>query len=152
MRIVEGEDAAAGSSAGGFICGSLLRRSSGFLSKDSFYLLIEQYRKFSLLHQKDRLDRVAEWPLDFDFRRHFRDRPGPSQRIHRAVSLFPAHAALEATSTTVVRIRSRPMSDKLSFPQKILRLCSRLREPEWRKYGALLLSGKLAGLAVLLTG
>ena len=50
--------------------GSLLRTLSGFLSKDSFYLLIERYRKFSLLHQKDRLDRVVEWPLDFDFRRH----------------------------------------------------------------------------------
>ena len=50
--------------------GSLLRTSSGFLLKGSFYLLIAGCRKFSLLHQKDRLDRVAEWPLDFDFRRH----------------------------------------------------------------------------------
>jgi Amt family ammonium transporter len=44
------------------------------------------------------------------------------------------------------------MSEKLSFPQKILRMRSRLREPQWRKYGALLLSGKLAGLALLLVG
>jgi ammonium transporter, Amt family len=44
------------------------------------------------------------------------------------------------------------MSEKLSFPQKILRLRSRLREPQWRKYGAILLSGKLAGLALLLVG
>ena len=78
--------------------GSLLRTLSGFLSKDSFYLLIERYRKFSLLHQKDRLDRVVEWPLDFDFRRHSETDQVRRSAFRRAVSLFPAHAAPEATS------------------------------------------------------
>ena len=40
---------------------------------------------------------------------------------------------------------------KLSFSAKIKRLRSRLRDPEWRRYGTLLLTGKLMGLAVLLT-
>ena len=40
---------------------------------------------------------------------------------------------------------------KLTLSAKIKRLRSRLRDPEWRKYGTLLLTGKLLGLAVLLT-
>ena len=37
----------------------------------------------------------------------------------------------------------------LSWSQKFRRLTERLREPEWRRYGALLLAGKGLGLAVL---
>ncbi len=40
---------------------------------------------------------------------------------------------------------------KLSLSAKIKRLRSRLRDPEWRRYGTILLTGKLMGLAVLLT-
>jgi Amt family ammonium transporter len=40
---------------------------------------------------------------------------------------------------------------KLSLSAKMKRLRSRLRDPEWRRYGTILLTGKLMGLAVLLT-
>src|SRR6202046_1872154 len=38
----------------------------------------------------------------------------------------------------------------LSFSQKLSRLSSRLREPEWRRYGATLLGGKVAGVGITL--
>src|SRR3984957_681831 len=38
----------------------------------------------------------------------------------------------------------------LSFSQKLSRLGSRLREPEWRRYGATLLGGKVAGVGITL--
>lgn len=42
------------------------------------------------------------------------------------------------------------METRLSFTEKVTRLRSRLREPEWRKYGNILLAGKLAGIGLLL--
>src|SRR5689334_23202678 len=39
---------------------------------------------------------------------------------------------------------------KLTLSQKVSRLASRLRNPEWRRYGGLLLGGKLMGLAMVL--
>src|SRR6202023_1212551 len=38
----------------------------------------------------------------------------------------------------------------LSLSQKFSRLCSRLQEPEWRRYGGTLLGGKLLGLGIVL--
>ncbi len=38
---------------------------------------------------------------------------------------------------------------KLSFSQKLSRLSERLRDPEWRRYGKLLIGGKALGLTVL---
>jgi len=38
----------------------------------------------------------------------------------------------------------------LSFSQKFSRLAARLREPSWRRYGATLLAGKVAGVAIAL--
>src|SRR5215813_314701 len=49
------------------------------------------------------------------------------------------------------RSHSEDQMKKLSLSAKMKRLRSRLRDPEWRKYGTLLLTGKLLGLAVLLT-
>src|SRR5262245_26621230 len=40
---------------------------------------------------------------------------------------------------------------KLTFSQKITRLKNRLKDPQWRRYGALLLIGKGLGLALILT-
>ena len=40
---------------------------------------------------------------------------------------------------------------KLTFADKLSRLKSRLHDSEWRRYGALLICGKLMGLAILLT-
>jgi hypothetical protein len=40
---------------------------------------------------------------------------------------------------------------KLTLSKKITRLRSRLHEKEWRRYGALLLIGKGAGIAIILT-
>ena len=44
------------------------------------------------------------------------------------------------------------MKSKLSFSGKVSRLRLRLRDAEWRRYGALLLVGKLIGVALLLFG
>ena len=44
------------------------------------------------------------------------------------------------------------MNEKLTLSHKLARLVSRLRAPEWRRYGALLLAGKLAGIAILFLG
>jgi ammonium transporter, Amt family len=41
---------------------------------------------------------------------------------------------------------------KLPLSQKIARFQVRFRDPEWRRYGALVLAGKLVGVAVLLLG
>lgn len=41
------------------------------------------------------------------------------------------------------------MTRKPSFPQKLSRLKTRLRDPEWRRYGTLLLAGKGAAIALL---
>ena len=40
--------------------------------------------------------------------------------------------------------------DKLSFSEKLARLGARLRDPEWRRYGFVMASGKVLGLAVIL--
>jgi Amt family ammonium transporter len=42
------------------------------------------------------------------------------------------------------------MNVKPSFPQKLSRLKARLRDPEWRRYGTLLLLGKLSAIGLLL--
>jgi Amt family ammonium transporter len=45
----------------------------------------------------------------------------------------------------------RPGSHKsLSFSQKLSRLAIRLRDPEWRRYGSLLLTGKVVGVGMVL--
>jgi Amt family ammonium transporter len=44
------------------------------------------------------------------------------------------------------------MNKKMSLSGKLTRLAVRLRNPEWRRYGALLLYGKLIGIALLLLG
>jgi ammonium transporter, Amt family len=45
---------------------------------------------------------------------------------------------------------STPRSGKLSLAEKIARLRVRLKHPEWRRYGALLLGGKAMGIGMLL--
>ncbi len=40
--------------------------------------------------------------------------------------------------------------ESLSFAQKLSRLASRLRDAEWRRYGATLLAGKVLGVAITL--
>src|SRR5882724_2018507 len=42
------------------------------------------------------------------------------------------------------------MNQRLSFRSKLTNLRNRLRDAEWRRYGTLLLLGKLAGIAVML--
>jgi ammonium transporter, Amt family len=41
------------------------------------------------------------------------------------------------------------MRERLSLSHRIARLRSRLRQPEWRRYGTLLLAGKLTGIGLL---
>lgn len=55
----------------------------------------------------------------------------------------------------MIRKTFRPTSlplKKLSFSQKISRLRVRLHSPEWRRYGAALLAGKLIAVGLLLIG
>ena len=40
--------------------------------------------------------------------------------------------------------------ERLSYSQKLSRLAERLRDPEWRRYGRLLLTGKLMGVGLVL--
>src|SRR6202051_512166 len=42
------------------------------------------------------------------------------------------------------------METRLTFPSKINRLRERLRNPEWRQYGKILLMGKLTGVGLIL--
>jgi len=42
------------------------------------------------------------------------------------------------------------MNKKLSLSQKISRLRARLRDSEWRRYGALLLAGKATAIGLLI--
>jgi Amt family ammonium transporter len=44
------------------------------------------------------------------------------------------------------------MNQRPSFSQKLSRLKARLSDPEWRRYGTLLLLGKLAAIGLLLVG
>ena len=44
------------------------------------------------------------------------------------------------------------MNIKPSLSQKLSRLGTRLRDSEWRRYGGLLLLGKLTGIGLLLAG
>src|SRR5258706_16104975 len=44
------------------------------------------------------------------------------------------------------------MQTKLSPSHKVSRLYARLRDAEWRRYGTLLLVGKLTGVGLLLLG
>jgi ammonium transporter, Amt family len=46
----------------------------------------------------------------------------------------------------------RRWEERLSWSQKISRLGTRMRDPEWRRYGKLLLAGKLMGVGLLLAG
>ena len=45
---------------------------------------------------------------------------------------------------------TKPRERHLSLSEKYSRLCTRLRDPEWRRYGGTLLSGKLLGVGVVL--
>ena len=45
--------------------------------------------------------------------------------------------------------KTRP-TVRLSLSQKVSRLCTRMKNPEWRRYGGTLLGGKLLGLGVVL--
>ena len=42
------------------------------------------------------------------------------------------------------------MNRKLTFPQKMSRLKARLRDPEWRRFGTLIILGKISAIGLLL--
>src|SRR4051812_1941233 len=42
--------------------------------------------------------------------------------------------------------------NRLSRLEKFSRLCTRLRDPEWRRFGLTLMAGKFLGLALLIGG
>ena len=48
------------------------------------------------------------------------------------------------------RPTNRRWEGRLSWSQKISRLGTRMRDPEWRRYGRLLMVGKLAGVGLVL--
>src|SRR5204862_2516953 len=54
---------------------------------------------------------------------------------------------------SILKLRRKLLMLKnLSLSMKVSRLSARLRDPEWRRYGGLLLTGKLTGIALLLLG
>jgi len=50
------------------------------------------------------------------------------------------------------RVESTVRPSRLGFADKVVRLRERLRDPEWRRYGYLLMGGKMLGVATLLGG
>ena len=48
-----------------------------------------------------------------------------------------------------VMARVKHESEKLSLKEKLSRLSVRMRDPEWRRYGLTLASGKLLGLVLV---
>src|SRR4029077_20515955 len=46
-------------------------------------------------------------------------------------------------------VHSSPAATALTFSGKVSRLAARMREPQWRQYGMLVLAGKALGIAVL---
>ncbi len=50
---------------------------------------------------------------------------------------------------STARLANNHWEERLSWSQKISRLGNRMRDPEWRRYGRLLLAGKLLGVALL---
>ncbi len=65
-----------------------------------------------------------------------------------AVTATDPASNLNHRSNKMKRIARRGAS--LSMSQKFSRLASRLREPEWRRYGTTLLAGKVAGVGLTL--
>ena len=72
--------------------------------------------------------------------------------------LWPALAVVAAAAATAflfkaTRLRkisaARAKGESLSFSGKVDRLRGRLKNPEWRRYGAVLLAGKALGIVVL---
>src|SRR5947209_3910787 len=45
---------------------------------------------------------------------------------------------------------TKPRERQLSLSEKYSRLCTRLRDPEWRRYGGTLLTGKIVGIGIVL--
>src|SRR5262245_41686715 len=48
------------------------------------------------------------------------------------------------------QLKRRPPEQRLTFAQKVSRLATRMKDREWRRYGALLFLGKFIGMAVVL--
>src|SRR5262249_8165934 len=65
----------------------------------------------------------------------------------RAWQTVPAGRGIVCACTKTEH-RSVKNPRKLSLSEKISRLAVRLRDPEWRRYGGLLLAGKMMGAAL----
>ena len=50
----------------------------------------------------------------------------------------------------MMRVESTVRPTALGLADKLVRLRERLRDPEWRRYGYLLMGGKMLGVALLL--
>src|SRR5262245_41594679 len=51
---------------------------------------------------------------------------------------------------SMMRVESTVRPTALGLADKVVRLRERLRDPEWRRYGYLLMGGKMLGVALLL--
>jgi Amt family ammonium transporter len=69
--------------------------------------------------------------------------------VGRVQSSFQSGAGMN-DRVSVRRRRRKADGEKLSFSGKVIRLGHRLKDPEWRRYGATLFAGKMLGLAILL--
>jgi ammonium transporter, Amt family len=65
------------------------------------------------------------------------------------VTIFFTVLAITFLLLTARRLSSKKLSRSHTVPGKVRRFMNRLRAPEWRRYGMLLLAGKLAGIALL---
>jgi Amt family ammonium transporter len=65
--------------------------------------------------------------------------------------VYPKSDLNESTERRNKRMSAIPLQrTKPSIPEKLSRLASRLRDPEWRRYGQLLLAGKAIGVGLVL--
>src|SRR4029077_11269086 len=70
------------------------------------------------------------------------DGPGTSV-LRSCLTLFRGAGYMRAL------VRGKP---RLSWSEKLARLAVRLRDPEWRRYGKLVLVGKLGGAGLVVLG
>jgi ammonium transporter, Amt family len=65
------------------------------------------------------------------------------------VAIFFVVLAITFLLLTARRLSRKKLSRSHTSPGKVRQVINRLRTPEWRRYGILLLAGKLAGIALL---
>ena len=73
----------------------------------------------------------------------------PASRLRLSLTLSAQVTGMHMFQSSGRRRPRLKNLEKLSYSQKLSRLGTRLLDPEWRRYGMLLLAGKFLGLACI---